>query len=258
MVKPTFLCIGVQKSGTTSLIEYLSLHKDIHMNNKKEFHFFDCKDKYYKITENDINEYEKLFDTNKTVVGEKTPSYCYLQYAMDRIYNYNPNIKLILILREPISRAFSQYNMNLNTRGLCLNHVTEEKILSDFDNEPILQLSEIEVNGNNMVVRGFYDEIIEYILLKFPKNNLYIGISEEVKSNRLTEYNKIFKFLGCSELNEIQNIDKHVRVYTKIIPKLLEEKLYNIYKSHNEKLYNILGRKIDIWEEYYCKINSNS
>lgn len=108
MVKPTFLCIGVQKAGTTSLINYLEQHPDIFMK-KDELHFFDTTEP----TESEIIKYENEFKTNKLIVGEKTPSYNFLQYAIDRIYNYNPNIKLILILREPISRAFSQYNMEL-------------------------------------------------------------------------------------------------------------------------------------------------
>jgi len=97
MGKPTFLCIGVQKSGTTSLINYLNQNDEIFMK-KDESHFFDTTE----LTEKEIIKYENTFDTNKLIIGEKTPSYNYLQYAMDRIYNYNPNIKLILILREPI------------------------------------------------------------------------------------------------------------------------------------------------------------
>lgn len=121
MVKPTFLCIGVQKSGTSSLINYLSQSKDIFIKSE-ESHFFDTTEP----SETEIINYENSFVTNKLIVGEKTPSYNYLQFAMDRIYNYNPNMKLILILREPISRAFSQYNMFLNHQNKTLNVVNDE------------------------------------------------------------------------------------------------------------------------------------
>ena len=122
MSKPTFICIGVQKAGTTSLINYLNQNDEIFIK-KGESHFFDTTEP----TEIEIIKYENTFDTNKLIIGEKTPSYNYLQYAIDRIYNYNPNIKLILILREPISRAFSQYNMNLNVNNKSLNDVNEEQ-----------------------------------------------------------------------------------------------------------------------------------
>jgi hypothetical protein len=251
MVKPTFLCIGVQKSGTTSLINYLNQNDEIFMKNG-ESHFFDTTEP----TKSEIIKYENTFKTNKLIIGEKTPSYNYLQYAIDRIYNYNPNIKLILILREPISRAFSQYNMDLKHKSLSLNDVNEQKIMIDFEKEENIKLSELKNNGLYYIIRGKYDEIITYILSKFSRENLFIGISEEIKTNK-NIYNDIYNFLGAKTLNEInENNDTHIGNYRKQIPKILEKKLYHIYKEHNERLYKILGRRIDIWENYYTEIKS--
>jgi len=251
MVKPTFLCIGVQKSGTTSLINYLNQCPDIFMKTS-ESHFFD---KTNEPTETDIINYENTFNTDKLIVGEKTPSYSYLQFAIDRIYNYNQNIKLILILREPISRAFSQYNMVLNNNNKTLNDVNDEQILKDFEKEENIELSGIKCNNLHYINRGKYDEIILYILSKFSRENLYIGIAEEIKTNKQKYYNDIIKFLGGKTICKINdNDDTHIREYKKPIPKKLEKKLYNIYKKHNERLYEILGKKIDIWENYYNNI----
>ena len=62
----------------------------------------------------------------------------------------------------------------------------------------------------------------------------------------------MIKFLGSTQtVNINENLNKHIREYKKTIPKKLEKDLYEIYKSHNENLYKLLGRKIDIWEEYY-------
>lgn len=250
MVKPTFLCIGVQKAGTTSLINYLSQHPDIFML-ENETHFFDTE--YFN--ESDIVKYEKNFDTQKKIIGEKTPSYNYLQFAMNRIYKYNPNIKLILLLREPISRAFSQYNMQINKMNKNLDDVSEQQILDDFKKEENMKLSELKSNGNYYILRGKYYEIIEYILTLFPRKNLYIGIAEEIKTNKKKYYNEIIRFLGGNELEEInENLDTHIMEYKKPIPKVLEKKLYQIYKPHNKRLYKILGRKIDVWEKYYDTI----
>jgi hypothetical protein len=249
MVKPTFLCIGVQKAGTTSLINYLNQNDEIFMQ-KNELHFFDKTEP----SETEIINYENTFKTNKLIIGEKTPSYSYLQYAIDRIYNYNPNIKLILILREPISRAFSQYNMYLNYNNKSLNDVNEQQIMIDFEKEENIKLSELKSNGNYYIIRGKYDEIITYILSKFSRENLYIGIAEEIKANK-NIYNDIFKFLGAKTLYKInESVDTNITKYDEEIPKILEKKLYHIYKEHNERLYKILGRKIDIWESYYNEI----
>jgi hypothetical protein len=250
MGKPTFLCIGVQKSGTTSLINYLNQHPDIFIK-KKELHFFDTTE----ITESEIINYENKFNTNKLIIGEKTPSYNYLQFAMDRIYNYNPNIKLILILREPISRAFSQYNMDLQNSNKQLNYVSDEQMMLHFEKEENIKLSDVKMNGEYYIIRGKYDEIILYILSKFPRENLYIGIAEEIKAEKKQSYNDIFHFLGAKMIDNIEeNVDLRISKYDIPISKQLEKKLYDIYKPHNDRLYEILGRKIDIWEKYYDEL----
>ncbi len=62
--------------------------------------------------------------------------------------------------------------------------------------------------------------------------------------------------LGSKEFDKVENLDAHIREYKKSIPKKLEKELYKIYKPHNERLYQILGRRIDLWEEYYNKIET--
>ena len=117
------------------------------------------------------------------------------------------------------------------------------------------KLCDFVSNSGRAIVRGYYDEILEYILSKFPRKNIYIGISEEIKTDKLRYYNEIYEFLGARKLENINtNLDRNIKKYGKTIPKELEKRLYNIYKPHNEKLYKILGRKIDIWENYYDKL----
>lgn len=256
-MKPNYICVGVQKAGTTSLINYLNYHPKIYMANNEK-HFFDRPTTRGQLTKADFKNYEKSFNTHKPIIGEKTPSYCYLRYAIDRIHNYNKDIKLIILLREPISRAFSQYNMYLNSKNQTLNDVTDEEIFENFVKENA-KLDELMFNQHCFVIRGFYDEILEYILSKFPRNNVYIGISEEINKDKLKYYNEIYNFLGTYSLENIDiNLDVHIREYKKNIPKKLEKYLYNIYEQHNLKLYEILGRKIDIWENYYEILKSTS
>ena len=255
-MKPNYLCIGVQKGGTTSLINYLNLHPEIYME-RGEKHFFDRNLSDGELSDKDIKNYEKSFKTTKPIVGEKTPSYCYLKYAIDRIYDYDKNMKLIIILREPISRAFSQYNMGLSFQKKTLNDKSEKEIFNEVILERNIKLNQLKSNGSYIVIRGFYDEILEYILSKFSRDNLYIGISEEINKNKLKYYNEIYEFLGATKLKKINDtLNTHVRKYEKKIPKKLEKYLYNIYKPHNEKLYKILGRKIDAWENYYIQLKS--
>lgn len=136
-----------------------------------------------------IEKYEIKFQTDKLIVGSKLPCSCYLRFPMDRIYNYNKNLKLIIILREPISRAYSEYNMYFDwdkDKKLKYKDGESDEVIFDYfkkmENEQLCELTKV---GPNNIVRGYYDEILQYILSKFPRENLYIGISEEISKNKI-------------------------------------------------------------------------
>ncbi len=115
---PDFLIIGVQKGGTTSLWYHLKEHPQIQMSpnfigknsigkiNTKEVHFFDNPKQWGK----GISWYKSLFNENSQLQGEATPDYVSDFNAHERMYKDVPNAKLIVILRNPIDRAYSAYN----------------------------------------------------------------------------------------------------------------------------------------------------
>ena len=246
MKKVDYLCIGAAKTGTMSFINYMNLHPEIYCEDKyNEIHFFDEEEP----TQKNIENYHKKFKTEKKIIGEKSPSYHYLFYALDRIKIYKPDIKLILILREPIQRCFSHFQM-IRGRGQTTNSFETEMRNSFADDIFSLKIR----RDNDYFVRSIYDIQIEYLYKTFDKNNVYIAISEEILQDRNKEYNKIYKFLGAKEINITKNLDTHINNYTEEIdPKFLKE-LYCKFRPHNENLYKILGRKISIWEKYYEKI----
>lgn len=117
MTLPTFLGIGVQRGGSTWLHTLLASHPDIYMpTRRKEIRFFD---RYY---ENGLGWYESFFcppeDANKyKAIGEISPEYYECEECPERIYNTLPEIKMIMMLRHPISRAYSQYGFNVQRRN---------------------------------------------------------------------------------------------------------------------------------------------
>ena len=112
---PDFLIIGYQKCGTTSLYNYLAQHTNIAPAGRKETHYFSIS--YWR----GINWYKSYFPTiftkkkkggktnGKFITGEASPQYIYHTYSLDRIQKTLPNVKLILLLRNPIDRAYSAY-----------------------------------------------------------------------------------------------------------------------------------------------------
>ena len=247
-MKPTFLFIGVQKSGSTSFIRYMNAHPDIYCHDS-EIHYFDP---YVKLeyNEDDHTNYEKKFKTNKKVIGEKTPSYMIDRLTIDRISEYDPSMKLIIFLREPIQRAYSQFNMNQ------LYKRKEHRGGNDHFTKKIKEqtgLSEFHPRGG-IIQRGYYYEQITYLYSKFPKENVHIRISEENKEDILNCYNEIFDFLGVKRLDfpDIEHVsDARIGKYKEPLNGLNKKLLYKIYKPHNKKLYELLGRSIGAWERYY-------
>jgi hypothetical protein len=110
--EPEFLIIGAQKCGTTSLHHYLNQHPHLIGSKPKEVHFFE-RDEHYKLG---IDWYRQSFFDFKHIVGKKmyfeaTPDYLYRNGVAERIYAHYPHMKLIILLREPVARAFSAWNM---------------------------------------------------------------------------------------------------------------------------------------------------
>src|SRR6185295_14292982 len=98
-MKVNFLVCGAHKGGTTALYAYLRAHPETRMSRPKELHFFD-NDRHFKGGPPNYSRYHAFFPPSRgeTVVGEATPNYMYWQAASRRIYDYNPAMKLIVIL----------------------------------------------------------------------------------------------------------------------------------------------------------------
>ncbi|WP_280564596.1 sulfotransferase domain-containing protein [Chromohalobacter sp. 48-RD10] len=128
-----FLIGGVQKGGTTALDSYLRTHSEVCLAEVKEVHFFDnefvfrfpgfVRDAWYQSYFHDCESNIRK--------GESTPIYLWWHNAMKRIYDYNPKVKLVFIFRDPVSRAYSHWNMEVqrgNEGGLNdqVQHVTHQ------------------------------------------------------------------------------------------------------------------------------------
>ncbi len=185
-----FMCIGVQKGATTSIHQILKQHPQIFLPNVKEVLFFDRDENF----EQGISWYQEHFKEAKSTqtIGEVCPSYIYDAKAPKRIYDYNPNIKLILILRNPADRAFSQYKMRVG-RG-------DEK--RRFEDAVKTELQKIKNNEDyplpeHYIARGFYDkQIIRYFELFDKKNILILLFKKDFLDNKKETIKKILDFIN--------------------------------------------------------------
>lgn len=242
-----FLVCGTQKGGTTALDCYLRQHKQICMANVKEVHFFD-RDVYFP--KNKVANYDKyhaFFSLKKhhKVVGESTPIYMYWLDAPKRIWEYNPDMKIIIILRNPIERAYSHWNM------ACIKG---KETLSFFDaikdeNKRYRQSLPKQHRIYSYVERGFYLEQLRRLWFFFSKKNVLVLKNEDLRGNHLETLESVCKFLNIESFSAIPNQEKHSREYEYKITKDEINYLRNIYEYEIKSLERELNWNCSNWLE---------
>jgi len=241
-----FIIAGTQKGGTTALDEYFRSHQNICMADKKEVHFFD-EDRYFEKKSPNYSKYHKYFSPNdySQVIGEATPIYMYWNKAIERIHVYNPQIKLIIILRNPIDRAFSHWNME---RDKGRESRTFLKAILDEDskiNSPNYSQNKIL----SYLDRGHYSQQIKNIYNYFNKNQLLILRSEDLRENPDNTLMNIAGFLSIPPFDPVYHKEVNSRSYPYKMSKEELTFLKNFYQEEFSSLENILGWDLSSWKK---------
>jgi hypothetical protein len=287
MPKVDFFIVGAPKAGTTSLYHYLDKHPNIEMSNIKEPNYFSSEDLklhplYYqeRIIDN-LAEYEALFSKNQSDIksGEASVSYLYYNRVPQKILEYNKNAKIVIMLRNPVDRAFSHWQMD--ERLGYINQPLEEVVTNH-------ESSKNKLYYQQYIQLGLYFEQVERYLKVFGSNNVLILIQEEFKINRQSVLDKLYKFLkipsiileDSSEHNTARRFDNPIfrTLYTNknirsIVKNVLPDKftssiltgmtssddrkisadlfvqLQNIFKEDIVKLRNLIDIDLSIWEK---------
>jgi len=193
-----FLLVGAQKSGTTTLHAYLQEHLEIKMSSKKEVHFFN-KDDYFKKNMPDYTYYHSFFDVSgadKYLYGEATPAYMYCRDAPRRIWQYNPNMKIIVILRNPIDRAYSHWNMEVSRGAETLGFEDALKQEEKRCREALPAQHYVY----SYLDRGSYSSQIRELWRFFKREHVLILKYEQLKNDPESVLIKTFNFLGVNGL----------------------------------------------------------
>jgi len=232
---PEFLGIGAQKSGTTWLYENLKKHPQLYLPKTKEIHFFDWH--FYK----SINWYCQHFKNAKIkqVKGEITPCYSVLSDEKIKfIHAKNPKMKIILLLRNPIARAWSQAVMNLakkentNINVAIVDLISIIKLAKRKRKKDIHLIKNEEFiahfNHSRSIERGNYLKIISKWSKYFPSDQIFIGDFNQLNNAPQKLLNEVFNFLGVKQISDWNKyplkskINKTVNQNKKIPDKLYE------------------------------------
>lgn len=237
-IGPSFLIAGAPRSGTGWLLSALREHPQIFMP-LEEIRYFSFN------YEKSIDWYHEFFDgvgSNK-VKGEKSPSYIYAKNAPQRIFNYNQNMKMIFVLRDPIGRAYSNYKMRL--RGGDASGNIEKEMST----------------GSRIVDIGLYYKHISRYLKYFDIEDIKILIFEDVKNNPKKLFSNVCSFLGVddgfepSNLNEKYGGSRPLPKFRDVWKMVVNASMYMSRKS--KKIASVLEyvRKSRV-VEYIHRINS--
>ena len=196
-MKVDFFIVGAPKAGTTSLYHYLSEHPQVEMSSQKEPDYFSDKaiheqGMYYaKNRVNTLDKYESLFVQKESVVyGEASVSYLFYENVAEDIKKYNPNAKIIIMLRNPIERAFSHYLMDyrLGLISDSFENIIAKK--SKHKNAHLFYHQYIEVSK--------YAKQIQRYLDFFEKENILFIDYEDFKKNVSKTVCQVYSFLNIS------------------------------------------------------------
>ncbi|MGI9115806.1 MAG: sulfotransferase family protein [Chthoniobacterales bacterium] len=239
-----FIVAGAQKSGTTALNYYLKRDPRIALPVRKELHFFD-NDAFF--TGSTVVSYYRLHEMFPlapagSIAGENTPNYLYSPPALPRIRDYNPAIKLIILLRNPIDRAFSQWNMQ-RVRG-----IEPLDFLDAISAEPnrLTQLDPEQRRKFAYVDRGRYGVQLSRALHLFPPRQLLILKYEEFRAHQPEVVEKVFRFLGLSPV-AFRHIEAHDIAYKRRIRAGERVAVHELLRDDIARLEQLLNWDCSNW-----------
>jgi hypothetical protein len=239
-----FVVPGAQKSGTTALHYFLGKHPQIALPDRQEMHFFDDEEIFSRAPV----DYELLHRhfrpiARSTITGEVTPSYLYWKPAMERIANYNPRIKLVILLRNPVDRAFAHWNMQRFKNRESLD------FLAALKEEPrrIAQPLSIESRRFAYVDRGFYSGQLERVFKFFPREQMHVVKFENFRDRKQEALDSILDFLGVKRLGNIRDKDRNVVPYERAMTNEERKYLAEVFAAEITKLEQMLGWDLANW-----------
>lgn len=190
-----FMVIGAQKAGTTALFDHLKDDPRLNLSKVKETHFFDNEQLDWSAP--DYGLYHARFDmARQGLKGEATPIYIFWPDSLERLRAYNPDARLILMLRDPVKRAYSHWQMEY-ARGI------DRQPFAWAIREGRRRVAEAPAkHGNHRVFtyveRGFYGAQVQHLLTLFAREQVLFERADDLKADPDGVLQRVCAHLGLS------------------------------------------------------------
>ena len=254
---PDYLIIGAKKGGTSSLTNWLIQHPDnLRMfpsfQPLKSAHFFDID--YHR----GVDWYRSHFPTERVrrahpgaIVGEASPYYMFHPAAAARARSVVPDAKIIAVLRNPVSRAYSNYwdRVSAGTETLPTFEdaiAAEEERLGRVDGDRLREdpaYYSLEHDQFTYLARGRYAEHLVTWLDAYPADQVLVLRAEDMYADPAAVFADVQRFLGIRACPHIDLKTYNERSKPPIAP-ATKDRLAAYYRPHNAALYELLGRDL--------------
>lgn len=255
--RPDFLIIGAQKAGTTSLYNYLIQHPQIFGNTGwKEIRYFDRPEHYNLGFGWYLGNFPSKLKKGNKLTCDASPNYLYYEFVPERIKKDLGTLKMIAVLREPVSRAYSAWQMFHSFSDIDNDHLRrfydkrtfaeaiEEEFQSDFDHTKY-------PFRYDYVGRGKYVYQLENYYNYFNKDNILVLNMDWFRQDLGSVLNCVCNFLGIDEFSQetLQALQqkKHNKGKYEFQKTPEDEEKLDFLKSYfapfNQKLYEFLGER---------------
>ena len=249
-VLPDFIIIGTVRSGSTSLYYNICEHPSVLEAAYDEIGYFDSN---YHLGE---NWYRSMFPTQKimnkiredtgySITGEDTPFYFWKKEVAERILSDMPETKLIVILRNPVDRAYSNYNLAVRENNEKLTF--EEAIGEEIEFLSKNSFRETVDRFRSYLTKGMYVNQIKPWLDIFSREQLHFLSTEQMKNEPCETLDLVFKFLSIPSY-DIKNLQERKLANYKQMNENTREQLIKYYKSYNEEFFKIINQKFE-WDK---------
>jgi len=235
---------GVQKGGTTALDQALRSHSAMRMPAEKEPHWFDI-DENFADPRRDIAEYHALWG-DKLATGlccDSTPSYLWWPGAVQRIHDYNPAIRWIVLLRDPAERAYSHWNMQRNRGNEALSFADALKA----EPERLATGSPVTQRRHSYLSRGFYGQQLGRLFSRFPRDQVLAMRSDRLRTDFAASVNEVLDFLGLESFGKLDPRTAHEGDYDTALSAEDRAWLVARYAQDIAEVEKLLGWDLAAW-----------
>ncbi len=260
---PDYLILGGIRCGTTSLYNYLIQHPLVAPALRKEMHYFNTKGNHSRgslwyrasFSRNSALRRQARAAGNgmtRALTGEGTPSYLMDPEALSRIARLVPNVKLIVLLRHPVDRAYSNY-FRAVSKG-STDKSFEQVVQNEFDvieSNEILSYDRPYVVEPNRVRRamgflglGLYAFGIQCVRRHFAPEQVHVERTGNLFAQPADRFAKILEFLGLPSWTPTSFQRYNASTRGAIDPQLRAQ-LLEFYRPHNRHLFDLLGREFN-------------